>query len=83
MMWQQFNKFFHNIYVYLYKQIWIHVARIPVLTPELVYILMMDLFVIVQWGLRERTVKVCTFFVITVSRIKSIATQTFGRTAII
>ena len=41
---------------------WIHVARIPVLTPELVYILMMDLFVIVQWGLRERTVKVCTFF---------------------
>ena len=39
---------------------WIHVAQIPVLTPELVYILMMDLFVIVQWGLRERTVKVCT-----------------------
>ena len=49
---------------------WIHVARIPVLTPELVYILMMDLFVTVQWVLRERTVKVCTLFLITVSHIK-------------
>ena len=41
---------------------WIHVARIPVLTPELACILMMDLFVTVQWVLRGRTVKVCTFF---------------------
>ena len=55
---------------------WIHVARIPVLTPELVYILMMASFVTVQWDLRERTVKVCTLLLITVSRIKSIATQT-------
>lgn len=45
----------------LIVKIWIHVARIHVLTPELVYILMMDLFVIAQWGLRERTVKSVIF----------------------
>ena len=50
---------------------WIHVVRIPVLTPELVYILMMASFVTVQWVLREHTVKVCTLFLVTVSGKKN------------
>ena len=56
---------------------WIHVARIPVLTQELVYILMMASFVTVRWVLRGHTVKVCILFLITVSRLKSIASLTF------